>query len=98
MSLRQICANVCLSIGMTVVILSGGIDLSVGAVLALAGAVAAGLLKNGVGIPGTDVLIEITLSGAILAGILTGTVLGAFNGLVITLFNLPPYLSPLSAC
>src|SRR3970040_1256631 len=45
--LRQISINLCLSIGMTLVILSGGIDLSVGSVLALSGAVAAGLLKNG---------------------------------------------------
>lgn len=50
--LRQICANLCLSIGMTIIILSGGIDLSVGSMLALSGAVAAGLLKNGVVIPG----------------------------------------------
>src|SRR5215467_2521025 len=45
--LRQISVNLCLSIGMTLVILSGGIDLSVGSVLALAGAISAGLLKNG---------------------------------------------------
>jgi len=44
--LRQISVNLCLSIGMTLVILSGGIDLSCGAILALAGAVAAGLLKK----------------------------------------------------
>ena len=48
--LRQISINLCLSIGMTLVILSGGIDLSVGSVLALSGAVAAGLLKNGIAI------------------------------------------------
>src|SRR5262245_66669747 len=45
--LRQISINLCLSIGMTLVILSGGIDLSAGSVLALSGAVAAGLLKHG---------------------------------------------------
>ena len=45
--LRQISINLCLSIGMTMIILSGGIDLSVGSVLAFSGAVAAGLLKNG---------------------------------------------------
>jgi ribose transport system permease protein len=93
--LRQICANLCLSIGMTVIILSGGIDLSVGAVLAFAGAVAAGLLKNGVVIPGTDVLIEITASGAILAGIAVGAALGWFNGFAITRFQLPPFVATL---
>jgi len=93
--LRQICANLCLSVGMTIIILSGGIDLSVGSMLALSGAVAAGLLKNGVVIPGTDVFIEVTVSGAILAGLLVGTVLGWFNGLVITRFKLPPFVATL---
>ena len=49
--LREISVNLCLSIGMTMVILTAGIDLSVGAVLALAGVVAAGLLKNGLVFP-----------------------------------------------
>ena len=44
--LRAISVNLCLSIGMTLVILSGGIDLSVGAILGLAGAVAAGLVQR----------------------------------------------------
>ena len=56
--LRQICVNLCLSIGMTMIILSGGIDLSVGSMLALSGAVSAGLLKNGMEIRGTDVFVE----------------------------------------
>jgi ribose transport system permease protein len=93
--LRQICANLCLSIGMTIIILSGGIDLSVGAVLAFAGAVAAGLLKSGFAIPGTDVFVEVTVSGAILAGLLVGTALGWFNGFVITRFKLPPFVATL---
>jgi ribose transport system permease protein len=93
--LRQICANLCLSIGMTIIILSGGIDLSVGSMLAFSGAVAAGLLKSGFAIPGTDVFVEVTVSGAIIAGILVGTGLGWFNGLVITRFKLPPFVATL---
>lgn len=93
--LRQICANVCLSIGMTIIILSGGIDLSVGAVLAFSGAVAAGLLKSGFAIPGTDIFIDVTVSGAILAGLVVGTALGWFNGFVITRFKLPPFVATL---
>jgi ribose transport system permease protein len=93
--LRQICVNLCLSIGMTIIILSGGIDLSVGSMLALSGAVAAGLLKNGIIIPGTDVFIEVTVSGAILIGVLVGTVLGWFNGQAITRFKLPPFVATL---
>lgn len=93
--LQQICANLCLSIGMTIIILSGGIDLSVGSMLALAGAVAAGLLKRGLAVPGTDVFIEFTTSGAIFVAIAVGTVLGWFNGFAITRFKLPPFVATL---
>lgn len=93
--LRQISVNLCLSIGMTLVILSGGIDLSCGAILALAGAVAAGLLKDGLSVPGTDLLLEFTVSGAILAGILVGGAAGWANGFAITRFSLPPFVATL---
>src|SRR6187551_3996842 len=93
--LRQICANLCLSIGMTLIILSGGIDLSVGSVLALAGAVAAGLLKNGLTLPRFGVVIQFTVFGAIIGGIVVGLVLGWFNGFVITRFKLPPFVATL---
>src|SRR5262245_3210842 len=73
--LRQISINLCLSIGMTMVILSGGIDLSVGSVLALSGTVAAGLLKKGLPLFGSGYMIEFTPLGAIVAGILVGMVL-----------------------
>ncbi len=93
--LRQISVNLCLSIGMTMIILSGGIDLSVGAVLALSGAVAAGVLKNGIALPWFDTLIQFTLAGAILAGVAVGAALGWFNGFVITRFSLPPFVATL---
>jgi len=93
--LRQISVNLCLSVGMTLIILSGGIDLSVGAVLALAGAVAAGLLKEGLPLPMFGVMLQVTVGGAILAGILVGLAMGWFNGLVITRFRLPPFVATL---
>lgn len=93
--LRQISVNLCLSIGMTLIILSGGIDLSVGAVLALAGAVAAGLLKEGLSLPMFGVLLQFTVWGAILAGVVVGLALGWFNGFVITRFRLPPFVATL---
>jgi ribose transport system permease protein len=93
--LLQISVNLCLSIGMTLVILTGGIDLSVGAVLAFAGAFAAGLLKNGLVLKSFGVVLQFTPFGAILAGILVGLALGWFNGLVITRFKLPPFVATL---
>lgn len=93
--LRQISVNLCLSIGMTLVILSGGIDLSCGAILALAGAVAGGLLKHGLAVPGTDLLLQFTTSGAILAGLVVGGAAGWANGFAITRFSLPPFVATL---
>jgi ribose transport system permease protein len=93
--LRQISVNLCLSLGMTLVILAGGIDLSVGAILALSGAVAAGLLKNGIVLAPLEVQLQFTVFGAILAGLLTGAAAGGFNGLVITRFRLPPFVATL---
>jgi len=93
--LRQISVNLCLSIGMTLVILSGGIDLSVGAILALSGAVAAGLLKSGVELPALGVALQFTTFGAIVAGVVVGGGLGWANGFAITRFQLPPFVATL---
>ncbi len=92
---QQISINLCLSIGMTLVILAGGIDLSVGSVLALSGMVMAGFIKNGIAIPGTNLLVQFTFCGALIAGLLTGLSLGSFNGLVITRFKIPPFVATL---
>jgi ribose transport system permease protein len=94
--LRQISVNLCLSIGLTLVILSAGIDLSVGAVLALAGAVAASLLKSGVDLPALGVHLEFTIAGAILVALAVGVVAGLVNGLVVTRLLLPPFVATLA--
>jgi len=93
--LLQISVNLCLSIGMTLIILTGGIDLSVGAILALAGAVGAGLLKNGLVLKSFGVVLQFTPFGAIVAGVMVGLALGWFNGLAITRFKLPPFVATL---
>src|SRR5580765_1897698 len=93
--LLQISVNLCLSIGMTLIILTGGIDLSVGAILALAGAVAAGLLKHGLALKIFGVVLQFTVLGSIVAGIFVGLVLGCFNGIAITRFKLPPFVATL---
>ncbi|GAB3709017.1 ribose ABC transporter permease [Spirosoma flavus] len=94
--LRQISVNVCISTGMTLVVLTAGIDLSVGSVLALSGAITAGLLRNGIPIPSANLFIGFTLLGAMLAGVLAGSGLGWFNGWAITRFKLPPFVATLA--
>ncbi|MCH5720221.1 ABC transporter permease [Niabella hibiscisoli] len=94
--LRQTAVNICIATGMTLVVLTAGIDLSVGSILALCGAVAAGLLKNGIPIAATDTYIGFTVLGVIVAAIIIGGLLGWFNGFVITKFNVPPFVATLA--
>ena len=93
--LGQISVNVCLSIGMTLIILTGGIDLSVGSVAALSAAVMGGLITGGIALPAFNVLLEFTPYGAVLAGLLVGLSLGLFNGLMITALRIPPFVATL---
>jgi ribose transport system permease protein len=59
--LRQVAVNICIATGMTMIVLTAGIDLSVGSVLALCGAVTAGLLKNGLAFAGADLFVGFTV-------------------------------------
>ncbi len=94
--LRQVSINLCLSVGMTLVIISSGIDLSVGAILAFSGAVCAGLLKWGIALEAFDLWIGFTVLGAVIAAALVGYLLGWFNGWVITKFTVPPFVATLA--
>ncbi|MBO0664403.1 ABC transporter permease [Jiella sp. MQZ9-1] len=82
--LLQTAAIGLLGIGMTVVIITGGIDLSVGSVLALAG-VTAGLLVKA-GLP-----VSIGFAG----GLIVGTLCGLVNGLVVTKLKIAPFIATL---
>ncbi|MFL1012116.1 ABC transporter permease [Flavisericum labens] len=93
---RQISINVCISVGMTLVILTKGIDLSVGSMLAFSGAIAAGLLKFGLEIPSLNTFVGFTVFGAILASLIVGGGLGVFNGWMITKFKVPPFVATLA--
>src|SRR5215468_4914054 len=70
--LRQTAVNICIATGMTLIVLTAGIDLSVGSVLALCGAIAAGLLKNGIKIYSSDLFIGFTILGVVVAGVIIG--------------------------
>lgn len=80
----QASINATLACGMTFVIISGGIDLSVGSVLAFAGVVMGSAFAAGASIP-----------VALLVAIGAGAACGMVNGLFITLGKLPPFISTL---
>jgi ribose transport system permease protein len=94
--LRQISVNICISVGMTLVVLMAGIDLSVGSVLAFSSAVCAGLLSKGISIPSMDLFIGFTVLGGVLVALVVGLLMGLFNGWVITKFSLPPFVATLA--
>jgi galactofuranose transport system permease protein len=81
--LLQVAPTVLVAVGMTLVIATGGIDLSVGSVMALASAVAAVSLDSGVG---TAVLLAFAAALAV----------GAFNGSLITGFGIQPIIVTLA--
>jgi ribose transport system permease protein len=74
-----------ISVGMTFVILTGGIDLSVGSTVAFCGLI--------LGI--CMVYLELPIWVAILAAITAGTIIGFVNGLLISRLNLPPFIATL---
>ncbi|ROU00364.1 ABC transporter permease [Histidinibacterium lentulum] len=73
-----------LGIGLTMVIITGGIDLSVGSVLALSGVMSALAVRSG-----------IPVVPAMSVGVLTGAACGGFNGIVITKLRIPPFVATL---
>jgi ribose transport system permease protein len=94
--LRQVAVNICISVGMTLIVLTAGIDLSVGSVLALCSAVSVGLFKNGIQIPSLNLFVGFTVFGALVAAVVIGLLLGYFNGWVITKFRIPPFVATLA--
>lgn len=83
--LRQVSINALIAFGMTFVILTGGIDLSVGSTLALTGAVTAGMLASGM-----DPILAMAL------GLLLGAILGAVNGVIIAKGKVAPFIATLA--
>ncbi|MDR3514527.1 MAG: ABC transporter permease [Azospirillaceae bacterium] len=73
-----------LTLGMTLVIATGGIDLSVGAVMAIAGAVAATLTRDGQGLP---VVLAVSLAA--------GLACGLWNGLLVAVLRIQPIVATL---
>ena len=83
--LRQTSVNAIIAAGMTFVILTGGIDLSVGSILAISGAVCASMLVSG-----TNMIIAIIVALAI------GAVVGFLNGFIISKGKLQPFIATLA--
>jgi len=86
--LRQVSYTGTIALGMTFVIIAGGIDLSVGSMTALVGGLSILVLNAAGGTAGAIVL-------AILAGLLFGCAAGAVNGLIVTRGRIAPFIATL---
>jgi ribose/xylose/arabinose/galactoside ABC-type transport system permease subunit len=93
--LRQVSITGMIAIGMTFVILTGGIDLSVGSLLALAGMAAAiafkGTNQNTLSLETTDA-VGLGVAGAAIVAMLVGTAGGLIQGIAITRFGIPAFI------
>ncbi len=88
--LQQITYNTILALGQTFVIITAGIDLSVGSVVAMTGVVMA-IVANSLHLSGA-LLVIVTL----IIGIGVGALVGWFNGLPVVKLNIPPFITTLA--
>jgi len=91
---KHVAYNAILALGMLFVILKGGIDLSVGSTVGLSGIIA-GVLLEGFGIPSLDVVLYPAVWVVVLCSLLIGTLVGFINGLLVTRFNVAPFIATL---
>ena len=92
---KHVAINAYLAIGMTFVILTGGIDLSVGSILGLTGMIAGLLIDEGLILPLFGVRAYFTVWVITLIVLAAGILLGAVNGLVITRLKVAPFIATL---
>jgi erythritol transport system permease protein len=92
---KHVAVNAYLAIGMTFVILTAGIDLSVGSIVGLTGIVAGLLLDEGLRIAPLQVTIYPNVVETILITLCVGAVVGALNGLLITKLSVAPFIATL---
>lgn len=103
----QASINAIIAVGMTFIIVSGGIDLSVGSIVALCGVVAALVMRDGITIEipllttnpeAPFVLLSMPPFGPLggfLTAVIVGLLCGLFNGVLITIIKLPPFIATL---
>lgn len=91
----QVAINAILAIGMTFVILTGGIDLSVGSIVGLTAMIAGGLINEGIQLPQLGIVVYPHTWMIVLISLAIGTLMGTISGYIITRFNVAPFIATL---
>jgi len=92
---KQVAINAILGLGMTFVILTGGIDLSVGSIVGLAGMVAGALINEGLVLPMFGIVVYFNVWIVMVITLIVGMIVGLANGIIITRFNVAPFIATL---
>ena len=92
---KHVAINALLAIGVTFVILTGGIDLSVGSIVGLTAMIAGSLINEGIVIQQLGIIIYPHTWMVIVISLLIGTLMGAINAWIITRFNVAPFIATL---
>jgi len=91
---KHVALNAFLAMGMTFVIITGGIDLSVGSIVGLCAMVAGWLVLNGIDLQ-IGYTVYFNVPEIILMTLVVGVLIGAINGLLITKLNVAPFIATL---
>lgn len=92
---KHVAINAFLAIGMTYVIVTGGIDLSVGSIVGLVGMISGLLISKGIPIPFMDATAYPSVIEIVGFALATGVLVGLINGLLITRFSVAPFIATL---
>jgi ribose/xylose/arabinose/galactoside ABC-type transport system permease subunit len=92
---KHVAINALLAIGMTFVILTSGIDLSVGSIVGMTAMISGGLINEGINLPQFGVIVYPHTWLIIMISLAVGTLAGAISGVIITRFNVAPFIATL---
>jgi erythritol transport system permease protein len=92
---KHVAQTAILSVGMTFVVLTGGIDLSVGAICGLSGMIAGGLIYEGLVLNLFGITIYFSVPVIILISLAFGMLVGWLNGILVTRFNVAAFIATL---
>ena len=94
---KHVAINAVLAVGMTFVILTGGIDLSVGSIAGVTGIVAGLLISSGLVIEPLGVVVFFEAWMVVVIALMVATAFGALNGVLVAKFKVPPFVATLGS-
>ena len=95
--IRHVVLNAIIAIGVTFVILSGGIDLSVGSIIGFCGMIAGGLIYEGLNLGFLGITIYFSIPVILFITVIIGILIGGFNGILVTKFNVPAFIATMGS-